>query len=193
LNPSPGWDVATSVASDEKGACYVSGYDLETGDFRWRAVKLDAAGKVEWDWIQDAGAAPGIAYGIVRRTDGNISVVGYDTAAGGGKRRIVSLSAAGQKSSEWTEDPSPGLDVIYDAAEGPLGELATAGYDSGPGDREWRLQLFTDLPSVPELRAYLASGVAAAAAVFVFISRLPPAVRWAAAGVRRPMKGRRTP
>jgi hypothetical protein len=164
-DPSSGWDAATSIAVDQDGLVHVAGYDSLPGFFRWRVAGLSNNGTLLWDWNIDDSRGPGIAYSIDLDGEGNIYIGGIDTAPGGGQRRVVKLASDRTVRWEWTEDPSPGIDSIYSVEVLRDGELVTAGYDSIPGNREWRIQLLAEsVPESPLDGHLLAWGAAAAAA-----------------------------
>lgn len=154
-NPSTGADVATAAVADATHL-YVAGFDSGPGDRAWRIEKRRLV-----DGGLDAGFGTGgvvtanpssrgdeVAALVLLGTD--LYVVGFDEAPGVGdtewriERRTATtgaLVAAFGTSGVVTRDPSTGSDAATCAApDATQTALIVAGYDSAPGDREWRVE-----------------------------------------------------
>ncbi len=156
-NPGPGPDTVTTLALDAgSNALFVAGTDSSPGDRQWRIERrrmcdgaLDTAfgtgGVVLSNPSSGADEPTAVLF-----AGGDLYVVGFDESAGIGdsqwrieKRSATTgaLVATFGLGGVVTSNPSAGADVPRAVSiGGTTGTFLLAGFDSAPGDREWRLE-----------------------------------------------------
>ncbi len=152
-NPSSGPDEATCVLSDGT-YLFIGGYDSGPGNRQWRIEKrLMSDGSLDVNFgtngvvISNPSAGPD-EVAAIQWDWTDLYVVGWDEAPGAGDRewRIEKRSATSGTliggfgaGGVVTSNPSTGADVATTALGGSVA-LTLAGYDSAPGDRQWRIE-----------------------------------------------------
>ncbi len=152
-NPSSGPDEATCVLSDGT-YLFIGGYDSSPGNRQWRIEKrLVTDGSLDTAFgtggvVTSNPSGGGDEVTAIRWDGTNLYVVGWDESPGAGdtewrieKRSATSGTLIGGFGAGGvvTSNPSTGADVPTTALGGSLG-LDVAGYDSAPGDRQWRIE-----------------------------------------------------
>jgi hypothetical protein len=138
-NPSVGADSIWSVSGDVSGI-YAVGYDSSPGDLEWRIEKRSLTdGTLLWTQTSNPSAGADFAYGVAVDASG-IYVVGIDNSPGNNEWRIEKRSLSDGKVI-WTQtsNPSGGVDWALGVATDASG-IYVVGYDSFPGDLEWRIE-----------------------------------------------------
>lgn len=152
-NPSTGIDRLAAMASDGTHL-YLVGFDSSAGDRGWRIEKrqatdgqLDAGFGASGAVTANPSGGPDEATGLV--LDGSsLYVIGVDEVAGAGdwrwrieKRQLSdgALVSGFGSGGVVTSNPSSGVDrpaaVTWDGTS-----LYVAGFDSNPGNRQWRVE-----------------------------------------------------
>jgi len=150
-DPSTDYDAAFSISIDST-AMYVVGYDSSPENWQWRIEKRSLA---------DGSLVPGFGTGgvvVSNPTTGDdvaysididstaMYVVGYDSIPGNDQWRVEKRSLADGSllpgfgtGGVVTSDPSTGDDVAYRIAIDSTA-MYVAGYDSSPGNHQWRIE-----------------------------------------------------
>jgi predicted RNA-binding protein with PUA domain len=151
VNPSTSNDAAFSIAIDST-AMYVVGYDSSSGDWQWRIEKRGLA---------DGSLVPGFGTGGVVTSDPTtyadvaysiaidstaMCVVGYDYSPGNEQWRIEKRNLTDGSpvpgfgtGGVVTGNPSTDADLAYSIAIDSTA-MYVAGYDSSPGNEQWRIE-----------------------------------------------------
>jgi hypothetical protein len=140
-DPSTLADSARAITCDVS-YIYVAGYDSSQGfgNSQWRIQKRNKSdGSVVWTKTDNPSSSAEIAYAITS-DDTYIYVAGLDSSPGDAQWRIQKRNKS-DGSLVWaeTDNPSSSWDEPYAiTCDGTY--ICVAGYDSSPGDRQWRIQ-----------------------------------------------------
>jgi len=148
-NPSTGWEAAYAVTSDAD-YIYIVGEDASSDGGQWRIQKRKKSdGSIIWTQMENPSSRVDRARAITSDAD-YIYIAGEDAipVPNDWQWRIQKRNKS-DGSIVWTqtENPSTGWDIAY-AIISDDNYLYIAGYDSVPGNWQWRIQkrtLYTDI------------------------------------------------
>jgi uncharacterized delta-60 repeat protein len=92
-NPSTGYDGIYSIAVDQNNDYVAVGYDISTGDYQFRVVKLSSNGTTIANWTQDPSTAEDYLYSVAVDQNGDYIAAGWYKPAND-QWRVVKLTNA---------------------------------------------------------------------------------------------------
>jgi len=138
--PGHSTDRAVSIAVDDDGSAYVTGYSYEgTKDYDYLTIKYESYGDSAWSRrYNGTGNGKDVANAIAVDGDGNVYVTGGSTGAGTADLDIVTIKYDSSGDKVWENRYNPAgdsNDVAYDIAVDGSGNVYVAGesYTTGKG------------------------------------------------------------
>jgi len=112
LDTSNGSDVLNEVEVNSKDEVIIGGYDFKEGNARWSVIKLDSDLEPIWKYSSNPSSGSDQISGLAIDEYDNIIVGGHDYSSGNAQWRVEKLNSEGEKIWEYTDNPTPGMDVI---------------------------------------------------------------------------------
>ncbi len=139
-DPSSSTDELYYIAVDNDNNYILVGYDRIQGISQWRIIKLYPNGTKMWEYTENPSSGySDKAYYVTIDTDGNYLIAGNYRPSSDNQWRIIKLYPNGTKMWEYTENPSSNDDESYAIAVDNESNYVVVGYDSIPGDNQWRV------------------------------------------------------
>ncbi len=143
-NPGPRWDWTSSVAVDKEGNYIIGGVVRFTGNYGWRAEKLNPSGSLLWSYTSNPTSIDDYIEAVAVDSYGNYILAGFELSVRESNERIrvEKLSSTGSLLWSYVHNPTTGYDRANSVAVDGKGNYIVAGYDE-PGDANnfrWRVE-----------------------------------------------------
>lgn len=138
-NFSPDSDEIKAVAVDSENNVLLAGYDSVPGNAQWHLVKLNTDGKKLLDYTINPSDQTDVIVDVAADSRNNIILGGYEKSLGNDRWRIEKLDPEGGLLYSYRLGVADVTAVLNAIAIDSKDNVIAVGYDSFPGDAQWRM------------------------------------------------------
>jgi uncharacterized delta-60 repeat protein len=118
----------------------VGSVSLENNDLAWYRQNFSPQGRASGSWQENVSPGPDEINDVAVNSKGVIVMAGYDSLPGNSQWRVKRMAfGGGEESWTYNKNFSPGSDEAKAVAIDSEDNIIVAGYDSEPGNAQWRV------------------------------------------------------